>query len=148
MQRNTAALKFITTLRLTLPLRVLHYTSAFRSNKYVCSNLPRQEKYSVSLFFFFFFYLVSALLRDYSLCWDCWRGTWLLHLMQPCLYVVHRGYSVLFRINYLLCRRLNSELWILIHSPMCCHVTHWSIQNLKWWNILESSEIYLWIFSE
>ena len=33
---------------------------------------------------FFLFFLVSALLRDYSLCWDRWRGTWLLHLTQPC----------------------------------------------------------------
>ena len=30
------------------------------------------------------FFLVSALLRDCSLCWDLWCGTWLLHLTRPC----------------------------------------------------------------
>ena len=34
---------------------------------------------------FFFFFLVSALLRDCSLCWDRWNGTWRLHLTRPCL---------------------------------------------------------------
>ena len=34
-----------------------------------------------SIYIFFF---VSALLRDCFLCWDHWRGTWLLHLKQPC----------------------------------------------------------------
>ena len=31
-----------------------------------------------------FFLLVSALLRDCSLCWDLWNGTWHLHLTRPC----------------------------------------------------------------
>ena len=39
---------------------------------------------------YFFFFLVS-LLQDYSLWWDRWRGTLLLYLTRPCLYVVHRN---------------------------------------------------------
>ena len=35
-----------------------------------------------------FFFLVSALLRDCSLCWDRWRHTWLLHLTWPCYYML------------------------------------------------------------
>ena len=37
------------------------------------------------------FFFVSTLLRDCSLCWDCWDSTWLLHLTRPCLCVVHRN---------------------------------------------------------
>ena len=29
-------------------------------------------------------FFVSALLRNCFLCWDCWNGTWRLHLMRPC----------------------------------------------------------------
>ena len=37
-----------------------------------------------------YIFFVSALLRDYSLCWDCVNGAWLLHLTQPCLLALGR----------------------------------------------------------
>ena len=36
------------------------------------------------------FFLVSALLRNYSLCWDRVNGTWLLHVTRPCLLALGR----------------------------------------------------------
>ena len=36
------------------------------------------------------FLFVSALLRYCSLCWDCWNGTWHLHLTRPSLFALGR----------------------------------------------------------
>ena len=50
------------------------------------SILPVQNishfQYSITQVAAFFF--LSALLRDCSLCWDRWNGTWHLHLTRPC----------------------------------------------------------------
>ena len=51
----------------------------------IASSLKRKKLLLIFYFFIFiFFNLVSALLQDCSLCWDGWRGTWLLHLTRPC----------------------------------------------------------------
>ena len=56
------------------------------------------------------FFLVSALLWDYSLCWDCVNGTWLLHLTRPCLLALGR---VLIRVCRQVFLLLNDRYTIL-----------------------------------
>ena len=63
-------------------------------NQYSCSPPPLFMLCISLLQVLSHFFLVSALLRNYSLCWDRWNGTWHLHLTRPCLIALGRVLKV------------------------------------------------------
>ena len=68
---------------------------------------------------FFFFFFVSPLLRDCSLCWDRWRGTWLLHLTRPCQCVAHQN-----GVEPQALGRVLLSLWSMQPFSLHTHITH------------------------
>ena len=85
--KNTISLHFkLATVGLTLPVTL---SWEITSNYIIAGNGRERFMIAVKLVSIFLL-LLSALLRDCSLCWDRWRGTWLLHLTRPCFY---SGYS-------------------------------------------------------
>ena len=71
--RNNSALSFLTI-----------WLSRFGPLTQCGSSKQKIFKILACFFIFYVFFLVSALFRDCSLCWDRWCGTWLLHLTRPC----------------------------------------------------------------
>ena len=70
--------------------------------------------------YFSIYFLVSSLLRDYSLRWDHWLGTWLLHLMRPCLHysnVVHANHGSV------------NDISVVYHHCLYWHHLHWRCKN-------------------
>ena len=81
------------------------------------SMLFRSQVYSEKKYF-----LVSALLRDCSLCWDRWNGTWHLHLTRPCLLAL--GWVLIYISDTHLGRFKSQSNSMNIAGPLWYHKLH------------------------